>query len=77
MAIGILGQRAAIDHIDLIRRHTTTTGQTQRVAISALGQVGDQSDIARIEPFANSADRLVSLAAQSALKRLGDGEREN
>ncbi|HPS00955.1 MAG TPA: HEAT repeat domain-containing protein [Candidatus Sumerlaeota bacterium] len=66
----LLGRRDMHQHVDLVREQVSKPSSYQRVAIASLGQLGDESDIARLEPLGRSHDNLVSAAAKSALARL-------
>ena len=69
--IGLLGKRQERSCLPLIRAYAVDSQPSlRRVAIAALGHIGDVSDRPLIEKARNDADALVVAAATSALGRL-------
>ena len=69
-ALSLLGQRQAVEHLELIRQYAAKPSTVQRVALATLGQLGDATDLPLIESHLKSPDRLLRLAAKGALERL-------
>ena len=69
-ALSLLAKRGAQDEIEVIRQYAREPSAVQRVALAALGDIGEAEDMALLESHVNSQDYLIALAAKGALDRM-------
>ncbi len=77
-ALQICAQLDVTDAIGHARKLVETAGERplRMSAIAAIGRLGDNSDRPLLARYAKGADRVVSISAKAALKRLNSKDRK-
>lgn len=71
-ALALLGKRFSEKHVELVRQYAAQdkTPSLKRVAIAALGNIGQKEDLAIVQGNLKNPDKSVAMAAKGAEKKL-------